>query len=204
MAPAYKLTYFPVKALGEPLRFLMSYGGIEFEDYRFERENWPNLKPNMPFGQVPVLEVNGKLAHQSVAMARYLAKQVKLVGKDDWEDLEIDAIVDTVNDLRHKIALYHYEQDAAIKESRKEPLFKETLPYYLERLDTIAKNNNGHLAVGKLTWADLYFVALLDTMNCYAQMDLTGNYPNLQTVKNNVLSVPAIKAWIEKRPDTEF
>lgn len=54
----------------------------------------------MPFGQVPVLEVDGKVAHQSIAIARYLAKQVKLVGKDDWEDLAIDSMVDTVNDLR--------------------------------------------------------------------------------------------------------
>lgn len=54
----------------------------------------------MPFGQVPVLEVNEKMAHQHIAIARYLAKQVQLVGKDDWENLEIDAIVDTINDFR--------------------------------------------------------------------------------------------------------
>lgn len=42
----YKLTYFPVKALGEPIRMLLSYGGIEFEDVRFERDNWPNIKPS--------------------------------------------------------------------------------------------------------------------------------------------------------------
>lgn len=51
MAPAYKLTYFPVKALGEPIRFLLSYGGIEFEDFRFERENWPQLKPSKYYVQ---------------------------------------------------------------------------------------------------------------------------------------------------------
>lgn len=44
--PQYKLTYFPVKALGEPIRFLLSYGGVDFVDDRFERENWPNLKPS--------------------------------------------------------------------------------------------------------------------------------------------------------------
>lgn len=54
----------------------------------------------MPFGQIPVLEVNGKVAHQSAAIERYLAKQFKLTGKDDWEDLEIDSIVDTITDLR--------------------------------------------------------------------------------------------------------
>jgi hypothetical protein len=45
MAPAYKLTYFNVKALGEPIRFLLSYGGVEFEDRRLQGEEWPQLKP---------------------------------------------------------------------------------------------------------------------------------------------------------------
>lgn len=45
--PVYKLTYFPVKALAEPLRMLISYGGEDFEDYRFNREDWPSIKPSM-------------------------------------------------------------------------------------------------------------------------------------------------------------
>ena len=54
----------------------------------------------MPFGQVPVLEVDGKKIHQSTAISRYLAKQYGLIGKDDWENLEIDATIDTIHDLR--------------------------------------------------------------------------------------------------------
>lgn len=54
----------------------------------------------MPMGQMPVLEVDGKRAHQSLAITRYLAKQVGLNGADAWEDLEIDTVVDTINDLR--------------------------------------------------------------------------------------------------------
>lgn len=54
----------------------------------------------MPFGQVPVLEVDGKKIHQSTAICRYLAKQYGLLGTNDWENLEIDAAVDTIHDLR--------------------------------------------------------------------------------------------------------
>lgn len=45
--PTYKLYYFNVKALGEPIRMLLAYGGIKFEDVRvaFEEE-WPALKPS--------------------------------------------------------------------------------------------------------------------------------------------------------------
>lgn len=53
----------------------------------------------MPFGQVPVLEVDGKKINQSFAICRYLAKQYNLAGKNDWEALEIDVTVDNIKDL---------------------------------------------------------------------------------------------------------
>lgn len=54
----------------------------------------------MPMGQLPILEVDGKRAHQSLACSRFLARQVGLVGGDDWENLQIDTVADTVNDFR--------------------------------------------------------------------------------------------------------
>lgn len=51
-------------------------------------------------GQMPVLEVDGKRVHQSLAMCRYIAKQVGVAGSTPFEDLQIDAIVDTINEFR--------------------------------------------------------------------------------------------------------
>lgn len=45
--PTYKLHYFNLKALGEPIRMLFAYGGIEFEDIRVESSEWPALKSSM-------------------------------------------------------------------------------------------------------------------------------------------------------------
>lgn len=53
-----------------------------------------------PFGKAPILVVDGKQLPQSVACTRYLAKLAGLAGKDAWEDLQIDIIVDTISDLR--------------------------------------------------------------------------------------------------------
>lgn len=44
MAPAYRITYFDIPALGEPARWLFTYGGIYFEDHRLTFEEWPALK----------------------------------------------------------------------------------------------------------------------------------------------------------------
>lgn len=60
----------------------------------------------MPFGLVPILEHNGKIINQSLAISRYVAKLVKLTGENDWENLEIDAAADTIRDLHSSRVKY--------------------------------------------------------------------------------------------------
>lgn len=52
------------------------------------------------WGKLPLLEVDGKQACQHMAICRYLGRKAGLNGKDAWEDLKIDEIVDVITDLR--------------------------------------------------------------------------------------------------------
>lgn len=54
----------------------------------------------MPLEQMPVLEVDGVVLHQHIPIMRYLASITGLAGKEDWENLQIDIAVATVNDFR--------------------------------------------------------------------------------------------------------
>ncbi|KAK9506950.1 hypothetical protein O3M35_008793 [Rhynocoris fuscipes] len=202
--PTYKLTYFPVKALAEPIRFILSYMGKEFEDFRFERENWPSIKPSMPFGKVPVLEIDGKKLHQSTAITRYLGREAGIAGSNNWEALQIDMAVDTVHDFRQALASYWYENDEKLKEKKKEEVLKETAPFYLKKLDELVKENGGYLANGTLSWGDLYFIGISDYLVGMLGYDFFEKYANLKALKDKVLAIPAIKAWIAKRPHTDL
>lgn len=44
MAEAYKLTYFNMKALAEPIRLIFAYAEVPYEDNRIERDQWPEHK----------------------------------------------------------------------------------------------------------------------------------------------------------------
>ncbi|KAG4070509.1 hypothetical protein HA402_005741 [Bradysia odoriphaga] len=203
-APSYKLYYFNLRALAEPIRYVLAYGGIKYEDVRVEREDWPKLKPTMPIGQMPVLEVDGKRVHQSIAILRYVAKIAGLAGANDWENLQIDSAVDTINDLRQKMAAVHFEADEAVKLTKRATLLNETVPFYLGKLEELAANNNGHLAASKLTWADLFFAAMLELFKIWAGADVLAKYPNLTKTAENVYNLDSIKDWMKRRPVTEM
>lgn len=96
------LTYFKSQALGEAIRLLLNYGKIQFNDVRidFEKE-WSTFpKETLPMGQVPILEIDGKVLSQSIAICRYLGKKFGLSGTTAMEDYEIDNVVDNLNDFR--------------------------------------------------------------------------------------------------------
>lgn len=59
-------------------------------------------------GQVPILEVDGKVLHQSPAITRYLGKQFGLAGANDWENLQIDIAYETINDLRASEIIFSF------------------------------------------------------------------------------------------------
>ncbi|CAF3468100.1 unnamed protein product [Rotaria sp. Silwood1] len=100
----YKLYYFNGRGRAEATRLLFTVAGQKFEDIRYEREEWPAHKSEMPLGQVPVLEVDGVKLVQSMAIARFLAKRFGLYGKDELQQARVDAVIDTAVDLMLKFA----------------------------------------------------------------------------------------------------
>merc|ERR1711936_740834 len=85
MAPKVKLTYFNLRGRAEPSRLLLAYGGIKYEDCRLtpafeDPKEWSELKPKTPYGSLPLLEWDGTCIAQSMAVARFIAREVGPAG----------------------------------------------------------------------------------------------------------------------------
>merc|ERR1711915_141833 len=83
--PNIKLTFFDLRARAEPCRLLLAYAGAKYEDERLpapwdNMAPWAALKPNTPWGQVPLLAWDGEVIAQSMACARFLAREYNLAG----------------------------------------------------------------------------------------------------------------------------
>lgn len=194
----YKLTYFNLTGLAEPIRYLLHQSGIKFEDNLISFEEWPKLKPQTPLGQVPVLEIDGKVYHQSKAISRLIAKRNNLYGSNDVEAYEIDAIVDTIDDLRTIFSRYHWEQDDTYKAKLKADL-ETKRPAVLQKLEEQVKKNGGYFVGGKLSWADLMYAAQSELMSNILGSDLNADFPELKKLVDKVRSLPNIKAYLSKR-----
>lgn len=64
--PKIKLHYFDCYGRAEPIRMLLTYAGVEFEDVRNTFESWAEIQKQKDYmvkyeyGQVPVLEIDGE------------------------------------------------------------------------------------------------------------------------------------------------
>ena len=69
-----KLTYFDIPGAGEKVRLALMMGKIPFTDERIGFKEWGELKPKTPYGQLPLLEIDGEVCAQSNAMLQYAGK----------------------------------------------------------------------------------------------------------------------------------
>ena len=70
-----KLYYFEYYAKAEPMRMMLTYAKIPFEDIRTGGDDWKAMKPTMEYGELPCLELDdGTKLVQSVPIHNYLSE----------------------------------------------------------------------------------------------------------------------------------
>ncbi|KAL3852789.1 hypothetical protein ACJMK2_016405 [Sinanodonta woodiana] len=204
MAPKYKLMYFDGRGRAEISRMLFHVAGVDFEDKRVKREDWPALKEKMPQKAMPVLEIDGKTMHcQSMAIARYLAREFKLYGKSSMEAFYIDEILDTVGDLSQEGMKTFFEKDESKKAELMKKFLEETVPRQLGFLDAQIKKygKNGFAVGSQISVADIVIFTGTEMPKIKeASLKFPNLFENLKKTEEN----PKIKKWLKERPKTEF
>ncbi|CAF1386189.1 unnamed protein product [Rotaria sordida] len=202
----YKLYYFNARGQAEVSRLIFATAGQKYDDIRYQYNEWPLCASEMPLGEVPVLEYNGTKLPESRAIARFLAKQFRLAGRDNFEQAKVDAVVDTIKDLTTNYIQAREEDDEIKREEVTRKFLHEQLPEHLRNLEVLVKeySNGGLFFIGnQLTWADLLFY---NTGENILELDRNclNNYPWLKQNRAEVARQPRIAEYLRRRPITSF
>ncbi|KAL4226317.1 Glutathione S-transferase A2 [Mactra antiquata] len=207
IVPKYKLIYFDLRGRGEIPRLLFHAAKVDFVDDRIDNEErWFNsLKAKMPQQVLPVLEVDGKQLSQSLTICRYLAREFGLIGKSNWEQAQVEQIVDTMDDLRAEVAKWIYEKDAAEKNKIASKLRSEIYPKFTGILESIIRenqgnnNSSGYFVGDSLTLADLSVFETF-TFPLSIHPDIFDDHLELQEHRQKIETHKHLAEYIKNRP----
>uniref|UniRef100_A0A8R1I1W8 Glutathione S-transferase n=1 Tax=Caenorhabditis japonica TaxID=281687 RepID=A0A8R1I1W8_CAEJA len=194
---ALKLSYFQTRGLGEPIRLLLADKQVPFEDHRLSRDEWPEYKPKMIFGQVPCLISGDEELVQSAAILRHLGRLHGLNGSNETETKFIDMFYEGIRDLHNKYVAMIYQN----YENGKEPYIKNTLPEELARLEKLFhtyKNGEQYVAGSAESYADYVLFEELDIHLILSPTCLDGT-PALKKFHERFAERPNIKSYLNKR-----
>ena len=100
-----KLVYFDFNFWRfDILRLSLGYSKIPYKCQRIKRQDWPKVKKNFPFGQLPIMVIDGKEYAHTHSIARFCALKSNLYANDEFKAIVIDQVLDWSNEITNKIA----------------------------------------------------------------------------------------------------
>ena len=214
-APKLRLLYFDIHGKAARIRTAALYGGVALEDYRFaSRDEFTALKTSgaLPFGQVPLLEVNGgeaKIA-QSAAILRYVCGLAGLHPSDPLQAAAVDAALDQEADAFASYAAAKYRDrsgfaavDDATMQKVEAAINTEVLPRHLGLLERmLAQSTTGWIAntptpaACDFAWATQLRELRLGQMAFVdSALFAADKLPLCNALVDRFLALPAVKAY---------
>jgi glutathione S-transferase len=197
-----KLTYFdaPVSR-GEECRLALHLAGIDFEDDRIDRAAWAAMKPQTPYGGLPILELPGHppIAHSNAILV-LVGRRHGLHPSDDFDAARHEGMMQHVEDLRHMVTPTIRMPDAERKAAR-EALVAGYLPAWggFAEKNILGEPFFGGAKVSvvdlKLHMAVRWFIGgKVD----HIPATIFSDCPKLTRVYEAVREHPGVKSWYAK------
>ena len=215
--PKIKLTYFDIEGAAEPVRLALALAGQEYEDERINFPDWAGLKPKMPHGQLPVMQIDGgDMKTQSGAMIRWVGHECSKTLYPLDKIYEVEEAVGVVGDFQRawqpclyismRPQIFGYPEGFSSTDEGKEKVkvmrtkfVKEELPLYLGHLEDMLKASGGKWLVkgDEPTIADCMAVSLLRSFTKghvdHVDTKCLETHPKVVDYVKNFCELPQIK-----------
>jgi len=196
-----ELTYFPIRGRAEPLRLILEATGTKYTENNpkdWSKEKVTGLESGaLPFGQLPHLKWGDSSLVQTPSILRFLGKKLHAYGSSEAEATQVDQFVEAAQDLR--LVYLRLIYGAKLEEKAKEE-HKKTATEQLKNVEAVLKRSKTeYIASNGLSIADATWFDVIDNhVRIYS--DILDSYPLLKAWYEKFSALPAVKAYVDKRP----
>lgn len=195
-----KVTYFDFAgSRGEEVRLALVIAGVAFDDNRIGRDAFAKIKPDLPFGSLPVFEVPGHgILAQTNAILRLIGRLHGLYPDDPWDAARHDTVLKSCEDMRHRISATSQAAQGADRTAARQALAANVIPRWAQGLEQ---------QIGKGPFVGGQQPAVADIKIYMMEKALSGGnfddipttvldpFPGIKAVASGVARHPAVIAW---------
>eukprot|EP01016_Furgasonia_blochmanni_P008292 TRINITY_DN1334_c0_g1_i1.p1 TRINITY_DN1334_c0_g1~~TRINITY_DN1334_c0_g1_i1.p1 ORF type:complete len:317 (+),score=99.84 TRINITY_DN1334_c0_g1_i1:110-1060(+) len=198
--PDITIGYWAIRGLGAPIRLLLEYVGLPYNDRRYtgeDRETWfktdkPALKTNFP--NLPYLKDGDYALTESDAILQYIclrAGKPELCRRDDpKEQGKLYEVFGVVTDTKREFYSLCYNPNY---DTEREGIYKNKIQPNLTKLNTLLANQD--YLVGTISFVDIVLYELLDVINLQEAAQLDA-HENLRKFHARIGALPPIAAYL--------
>ncbi|CAK8679006.1 unnamed protein product [Clavelina lepadiformis] len=191
-----------IRALGESIRMILEYCGVDYEDKRYQMFGEPpnvdtsqwfdvKFKLGLEFPNLPYLIDGDVKMTQQWAIMKYLARKFgKLLPKSEEETRRCDMAQEVERDLWTAIVRMLFSPDII---EAKTIFLEETVPKQLEAFEKFLSDKDW-MAGATLTYVDFEICERLDVLT-EMKSDCLDKYPNVKKYKERFFALDKIAAY---------
>jgi glutathione S-transferase len=159
----------------------------------------------LPFNQLPLLEIDNLNLSQSGAMIAFLARRGDLYGKTDEDAVLCDMVVGAVGDFNVPAMQFAFKAD---KREAARDVYGALVKFGKHFEASLDRQGGANLVGNQLTVAD---ILLAESLTSFVEFvpGCLEQYPHLRKLRENVVSEPTIKAYLNstnrwRLPDDQY
>ncbi len=198
-----ELIYFKMRALAEAPRLLFHYTEIEYDDvmsWDYYGKEWSEVKPNIPFKQLPMLIVDKKhQICQSLAIMTFIENLAGINIIDPILNAKANAIMQSAHELFMPL---NPTVNFAIGEKFKKKR-EDMMPFLMSRFEDLEKaikeNGKKFFILDEPRACDFVAFHHLD-LSKMLDPKLIKKFPRLEKFLEDIMSIERVKSYLDKRP----
>ena len=199
-----ELIYFKMRALAEAPRLLFHYTEIEYDDvmsWDYYDKDWSDVKPNIPFKQLPMLMVDKKhKICQSLAIMTFIENMAGISISDPILNAKANAIMQSAQELFIPLnPTVNFATGEKFKKKR-----EDMMPFLMSRFEDLEKiikeNGKKFFIIDEPRACDFVAFHHLD-LSKMLDPSIIKKFSRLEKFLEDIMSIESISSYLDKRPE---